>query len=72
MGVTWTQTALLAPADRRLADEERQRCEVWSRVMGYHRPVNSWNVGKRSEWKERLLFREPHEREGKGTGDGPP
>ena len=22
-----------------LRDEERQRCEVWTRVMGYHRPV---------------------------------
>ena len=22
-----------------LTDEERQPCEVWTRVMGYHRPI---------------------------------
>ena len=27
---------------------ERQKCEVWSRVMGYMRNVNSFNVGKNS------------------------
>ena len=42
-----------------LADEERQRCEVWTRVMGYHRPVASFNVGKKSEFRERRYFAEP-------------
>ena len=28
---------------------ERTRCEVWTRVMGYHRPVSHFNVGKKSE-----------------------
>lgn len=32
----------------------RQRCEVWSRVMGYYRPVSQWNVGKRAEHAERV------------------
>jgi hypothetical protein len=41
-----------------LTDEERQRCEVWTRVMGYHRPVASWNVGKKGEHAERRFFRE--------------
>jgi hypothetical protein len=41
-----------------LKDEERTRCEVWSRVMGYHRPVDSWNAGKQSEHRERVQFRE--------------
>ena len=27
-----------------LKDEERQPCEVWTRVMGYHRPVQSFNT----------------------------
>ncbi len=27
-----------------LSDDERQRCEVWTRVMGYHRPVASFNL----------------------------
>lgn len=41
-----------------LADDERQRCEVWTRVMGYHRPVASFNVGKKAEHAERRFFRE--------------
>lgn len=41
-----------------LNDQERTRCEVWSRVMGYHRPVSAWNAGKRQEHKDRKLFRE--------------
>jgi anaerobic ribonucleoside-triphosphate reductase len=41
--------------------EERTRCEVWTRVMGYHRPVGAFNPGKQSEHAERQLFREePH------------
>ncbi len=44
---------------QQLKDEERTRCEIWSRVMGYHRPVSSWNVGKKQEHADRTLFREP-------------
>ncbi len=39
-----------------LRDEERTRCEVWTRVMGYHRPVSAFNAGKRSEHQERTYF----------------
>lgn len=42
----------------RLSDEERQPCEVWTRVMGYHRPVASFNTGKQGEHRERRHFRE--------------
>jgi hypothetical protein len=41
-----------------LTDDERQRCEVWTRVMGYHRPVASFNIGKKGEHAERRYFRE--------------
>jgi anaerobic ribonucleoside-triphosphate reductase len=41
-----------------LNDEERQPCEVWTRVMGYHRPVSSFNTGKQGEFEERKFFRE--------------
>jgi hypothetical protein len=41
-----------------LTDDERQRCEVWTRVMGYHRPVASFNVGKKGEHFERRFFHE--------------
>lgn len=37
---------------------ERQPCEVWSRVMGYHRPVSEFNRGKKNEYYERLCFTE--------------
>ncbi|MBI4353319.1 MAG: oxidoreductase [Candidatus Omnitrophica bacterium] len=42
-----------------LKDEERQRCEVWTRVMGYHRPVSEFNPGKKGEHYERTHFVEP-------------
>ena len=41
-----------------LDNSERQPCEVWTRVMGYHRPVQSFNVGKKGEFAERKYFQE--------------
>lgn len=32
-------------------------CEVWTRVMGYHRPVSSFNIGKQGEHAERVFFK---------------
>jgi hypothetical protein len=43
-----------------LDDSERQPCEIWTRVMGYHRPVSSFNIGKQGEFNERKFFLEPH------------
>ena len=55
------QTAL-APQDEvevsLLNDSERQPCEVWTRVMGYHRPLSSFNRGKQGEYHERKCFHE--------------
>ena len=45
--------------DITLKDSERQPCEVWTRVMGYHRPVSSFNTGKQGEHNERKFFSEP-------------
>jgi hypothetical protein len=42
----------------RLNNEDRIKCEVWNRVMGYHRPVSAWNTGKQQEHRDRKLFRE--------------
>ena len=42
-----------------LQAHERQRCEIWTRVMGYHRPMASFNTGKQGEFHERVYFREP-------------
>ena len=41
-----------------LNDDERQPCEIWTRVMGYHRPVSSFNQGKVGEFNERRYFHE--------------
>jgi hypothetical protein len=38
--------------------QERQRCEIWTRVMGYCRPLSAWNPGKQQEHKDRKFFRE--------------
>lgn len=48
----------ISPEPIVLRDEERQRCEVWTRVMGYHRPVSSFNIGKKGEFHERQFFEE--------------
>lgn len=40
----------------KLNDEERQPCEVWTRVMGYFRPVANFNIGKKAEHEERKYF----------------
>jgi anaerobic ribonucleoside-triphosphate reductase len=45
-----------APAKKVLQDSERTQCEVWTRVMGYHRPVSSFNIGKKGEFSERVYF----------------
>ncbi len=42
-----------------LKEQERQRCEVWTRVMGYYRPVSQFNRGKQSEFAQRQFFVEP-------------
>lgn len=44
-----TETIVLKP-------EERQPCEVWTRVMGYHRPTTAFNLGKQGEHEERQHF----------------
>ncbi len=36
--------------------ELRTRCEIWSRPVGYLRPVQLYNKGKQEEFKERKKF----------------
>ncbi|MTJ65486.1 ribonucleoside triphosphate reductase [Nocardia seriolae] len=63
--LTVTPTFSICPAHGYLAGEQSScptcgsECEVWTRVMGYHRPVSSFNIGKRGEHAERVPFREP-------------
>jgi ribonucleoside-triphosphate reductase len=35
---------------------KERECEVFSRIVGYLRPVHQWNDGKRQEWEDRKLF----------------
>lgn len=44
--------------NKELPQEKRTRCEIWTRVMGYHRPVSGWNLGKQAEFHERKYFKE--------------
>lgn len=37
---------------------KHQLTEVWTRVMGYFRPYENFNVGKKSEFEERKYFKE--------------
>lgn len=36
-----------------------QETEVFSRVVGYHRPIKNWNKGKQEEFKDRQEFAMP-------------
>ncbi len=36
----------------------KRECEVYSRVVGYYRPVQFWNTGKQEEFKDRLEYDE--------------
>jgi len=37
-------------------EEKRTKCIVYTRVMGYHRPVESFNLGKKGEHQQRVKF----------------
>jgi ribonucleoside-triphosphate reductase len=36
--------------------EKKQRCVVYSRVVGYLSPIRQWNKGKSEEWKDRQEY----------------
>lgn len=37
-------------------ESKRQPCEVYSRIVGYIRPVQNWNAGKTEEFKDRKTY----------------
>jgi hypothetical protein len=43
--------------DKNPALNNFKKCEVYSRIVGYLRPVQQWNEGKQMEYKERLEFK---------------
>jgi ribonucleoside-triphosphate reductase (formate) len=38
------------------AAQKTTECEIYSRVVGYIRPVNQWNKGKQQEFRDRTTF----------------
>ena len=44
-----------------IADAEKRYipCLVYSRIVGYLTPTSQWNIGKRQEFKERTVFKQP-------------
>jgi ribonucleoside-triphosphate reductase len=36
-----------------------QECEIYSRVVGYIRPVSQWNNGKKEEYTDRKVYNIP-------------
>ena len=38
--------------------QERQKTEIFSRSMGFYRPISFFNIGKRAEFEERKTFKE--------------
>lgn len=59
---TLTPTFSICPKHGYIAGEVAQcpqcqaSCEVWSRIVGYFRPVDQWNKGKKSEYKDRVEY----------------
>lgn len=49
--------AKLAELKEELKNVRGPECEVFSRVTGYYRPVQSWNKGKKEEFALRKKFK---------------
>ena len=63
--ITLTPTFSVCPSHGYLTGEHffcpkctiKQPCEVYTRIVGYLRPVSQWNLGKQQEFKERETFK---------------
>lgn len=42
--------------EKKVSNLQRTKCEVFSRVVGYIRPVQQWNDGKVAEFNQRKTF----------------
>jgi ribonucleoside-triphosphate reductase len=62
--ITITPTFSICPVHGYISGEHftcpecatEQPCEVYSRVVGFYRPIKQWNSGKQQEFKERKTF----------------
>ena len=63
--ITLTPTFSICPNHGYLSGEHftcpkciiEQPCEVYSRIVGYIRPIRQWHIGKKQEFKERKEFK---------------
>jgi len=63
--ITITPTFSICPVHGYISGEHffcpkctiKQPCEVYSRIVGYYRPVQQWNLGKQQEFKQRKEFK---------------
>lgn len=42
--------------EKKEENKNRTHCEIYSRVVGYLRPINQWNKGKKQEFQDRKNF----------------
>jgi hypothetical protein len=47
------------PETTRAEAEIKVPCEVYSRIVGYLRPIQNWHEGKQQEFRERKTFQVP-------------
>lgn len=72
---TATESIISSTTILTIPTEKRTKCEVWTRVMGYHRPISQFNIGKKQEALERTYFnlkasfKSEEEEESECTGD---
>ena len=58
LDLVYPQGQMITSEVSKKINEKRTKCEVWTRVMGYHRPVSQYNKGKKSEFYSRISFEE--------------
>lgn len=77
--ITLSPTFSICPSHGYLAGEHQecpfcrekgsvQKCLVFSRIVGYLRPVEQWNAGKQAEFRDRKLFDSDHTATSEATG----
>ncbi|MBU3935712.1 anaerobic ribonucleoside-triphosphate reductase [Patescibacteria group bacterium] len=42
---------------KKVTNSDRSKCEVFSRIVGYMRPVSQWNDGKAEEFRMRTTYK---------------
>lgn len=48
---------MLEEKEMKELESKRTKCEVYSRIVGYLRPVQQWNPGKTQEFYDRKVFK---------------